>query len=269
MCRALSNGGRRCPCRASYRHRRAESARQRVSRYARWCDAAADAGDTEAATKYAAMLDQAVSDLEQLGGWRSTPAPVERHTRAGEFTPERTASWADEQLERALSECWDDPEAVDAIAAVIDAREAPSADVDQLAAEHDRLAVDVWARQPEWAEPDALTSPARRQPKRSRAQIARAEYEAYLDVQWMQAEADCNGQLLTPAARAAGVDSRSLFSGPINRALRHASEELQSWWGAHGRLSLAAFRYQALGWDSDRDAADRTRRETFDNAAAW
>lgn len=88
-------------------------------------------------------------------------------------------------------------------------------------------------------------------------------------MQWLQAEADCNGQLLNPKARSAGVDARSLFSGPITRALKHSSEELQAWWGRHGRLSLAAFRHQAFGRDSDAAAAERARMETFDGVAAW
>ena len=94
------------------------------------------------------------------------------------------------------------------------------------------------------------------------------EYETYLDVQWLQAESDCNGVLLTAEARAKGIDSRTLFSGNFNRAIKYASPELQSWWQANGRMSLGAFRHQMLGRNSDREAAEAAKYQTYD-AAAW
>lgn len=161
--------------------------------------------------------------------------------------------------------------ALDALELLVDARQAAEEKRSQRQAEqYARAAAEEHARQEAWAVPTPLTSPGLRKGARlTAAQQARADYATYVDVQWLQAETDCNGQLLTAQARAAGIDSRSLFSGPLPRALRHASEELQSWWGKRGRLSLAAFRHQALGWDSDAAAAERARMETFDYAATW
>jgi hypothetical protein len=192
-------------------------------------------------------------------------------TRAGEFTPERTATWSDAQLEQALAEVWDDQQAVDAIAALIDSRQAADAAVEQaLAGRYEDPRLQVWSQQPGWARRDPLVDPGRRPRSRLTAdQQLRADYETYIDSQWLQAESDCNGQLLTPAARQLGIDARSLFSGSTARALKYASEELQSWWAAHGRLTLAAFRHQAFGRDSDRAAAEQAKLGHFDDAATW
>lgn len=280
MCRSGNGDGptrRRCPCRRDPAYRALETARQRASRYARWCDAAADLDDHAAATKYGKLLDRAVADLEQRGRGHTVCAPVPPPppSRAAEFTAAATRDWTDDQLEQAVCDCLTaggDQPALDALERVIDARQA-AADLVVAAPAGRRHAQVAWEQitnREAWAEPSALLSPGLRPTSRlSPAQQLRADYETWVDTQWLQAETDCRGQLLTPAARAAGVDPRSLFSGPLPRALKHGSEELQSWWGAHGRLSLAAFRYQAIGRDSDRAAAEYGRRETFDNAAVW
>lgn len=192
-------------------------------------------------------------------------------TRAGEFTAETTALWSDEQLEQALTEVWDDQQAVDAIATLIDSRQAADDAVARaMAGQFEDPRAQAWSTEPGWARRDELVDPGLRPTSRLTAdQQLRADYETYVDTQWLQAEADCNGQLLTPAARQMGLDSRSLFSGSTSRAVKYASEELQSWWQRHGRLTLAAFRHQAFGRDSDRSAAEQARLGHFDNAAAW
>lgn len=216
-------------------------------------------------------LAQIHADLAAARGWPDEPGPQLPPSRAAEFTAEATADWSDEQLEQAIGECLYDLPALDALEHLVDARQA--ADEERTlhqAEEYARAAAEEQSRQDLWVTPTPLTSPGLRRTSRlTPTQQVRADYETYVDVQWLQAEADCNGQLLTAQARAAGVDSRSLFSGPLPRALKHASEELQSWWGKHGRLSLAAFRHQAFGRGSDAAAAERARMETFDHAAAW
>lgn len=68
-----------------------------------------------------------------------------------------------------------------------------------------------------------------------------------VDAQYLAAEMACHGQLLTPAARAAGVRARSLFTGPVRRAELYASEELKRFWLESPRLTFDA-------WLGDADA---------------
>lgn len=263
-----SEGGRRCPCREDPTARKRESARQRVSRYARRCDAAAEIGDTASEDHYDRLLRTALTDLEQTGGPTSPENTTWQPSRADEFTLDKTAGWSWDQLSEALNQVWDDPAAVDQLMFVVDTKQANEERLQQAEREQHELAM----RQADpWATADqALTNPAQRPHKRlSRREQARAEYETYLDCQYLQAEGDCNGVLLNQEGKAARVDPRTLFQGPLPRATKYASEELLSWWGRYGRLNFAAFKFQMLGEDSDRASADRVRRETFDMAPAW
>lgn len=268
MCRSKSESGRRCPCRADPERRRVESARQRVSRYARWCDAATDVGDMVAAAKYDRLMASALADLDEPQSDPQQPesGPV---SRADEFTVEKTADWSDERLEQVLSESWDDPAAVDQLMHVIDLRQSEAELRESMTAT--RQHAQAWASRDPWDTADsALTNPERRPASRlSAKERARVEFDTYVDCQYMQAETDCRGVLMTAEGYERGVDPRSLFQGPLSRAEKWASEELLSWWGKHGRLNFAAFRYQMLGYESDREAAARVKMETFDMVPAW
>lgn len=90
-------------------------------------------------------------------------------------------------------------------------------------------------------------------------QAVRRMYAEHVHMQHMAAEAASAGHLLTPAARATGVDPVSLFSGPVARARLHASEELKRWWEQHPRITFTQFRADMLGRSRDRVAAARTR----------
>ncbi|MEU1628184.1 hypothetical protein ABZ746_23210 [Streptomyces sp. NPDC020096] len=57
-----------------------------------------------------------------------------------------------------------------------------------------------------------------------------AAYRDHCERQWLAAEDWCRGVLLSGPAAAAGVDPRSLFSGPAHVAFARASEELRSFW---------------------------------------
>jgi hypothetical protein len=62
--------------------------------------------------------------------------------------------------------------------------------------------------------------------------------------------------MVNPAARAAGVSARSLFSGPRPRARKYASEELKRFWDeVTPRQSYTEFRSSLLGLPGD----DRVR----------
>lgn len=302
VCRAKVHGGRRCPgcsgpaaqARHNSRRRDGRQLRAAVLAYARRSgvanrEVAQLAGSPPlTARRWAVehhlagpelgvdLRDSDIAhirdDLARSRGWLDPPVPQLPPSRTAEFTAEATAGWSEEQLEAAIGECLqtNDTHALDALEQLVDARQSADEERRRQAEEYARAAAAEEARRDPWATPTPLTSPGLRTATRlSATQQLRADYECYLDVQWLQAEADCNGQLLTPEARAKGIDSRSLFSGSLSRAARYASWELQSWWGAHGRLTLAAFRHQAFGRDSDAAAAERARTRTFDNVAAW
>lgn len=72
-----------------------------------------------------------------------------------------------------------------------------------------------------------------------------------IELQYLAAEAECNGQLLNPAGRAAGISSRSLFMGPARTAAAYASEELLWYWQDNPRLTFDAW----LGDQDSRNSA--------------
>ncbi|WP_433426335.1 phage minor capsid protein (plasmid) [Microtetraspora malaysiensis] len=104
------------------------------------------------------------------------------------------------------------------------------------------------------AERRALLESERR-PGEDVDQAVRRLYAQWLDQVYDSAEGATNGNLLTPEAKAAGVNDRSLFSGPAARARKYASEELLRWWADNQRLTLTEFRAAWLGRDSDVKAA--------------
>jgi hypothetical protein len=69
----------------------------------------------------------------------------------------------------------------------------------------------------------------------------RVERAEEVDRRWNQAESATRGNMLNKAGRAAGVDERSLFTGPESRARRYASEELLNHWQSHPRPTAAYF----------------------------
>ncbi|MGW2292675.1 phage minor capsid protein [Streptomyces phaeochromogenes] len=83
-------------------------------------------------------------------------------------------------------------------------------------------------------------------PRLTRRQ-ARELYDEYVYRQYLKAEDDCRGYLLSKKAEAAGHYPLSLFSGPARIAHARASDELKEWWKEHGRLTQAEFIEQATG----------------------
>lgn len=272
MCRSVAHGGRRCPCHSDPYRRAVASATQRMSRYARWADAASDAGDAAAASRYDALMMKAVEDLDRLRAPEDLP-PVRTISYVPEQVPhtlESTQGWDDGQWAAALNAAMarGDQAEVDELAWLMDQQQSAEPVSPQETRSH-AVAMGSY-RSSEWVEPSALTDLSARPSRRvSAREAAREQYESYVDCQWMQAEADCRGTLLNAEGYRKGIDSRSLFSGSAARAEKYASEELLSWWSRYGRLNFAAFRYQALGWESDKDAAARNRAQQFSNAAAW
>ncbi|GAB2858482.1 hypothetical protein GCM10022221_67480 [Actinocorallia aurea] len=82
-------------------------------------------------------------------------------------------------------------------------------------------------------------------------------YAEFVDEQYVDAEAVTRGNLLSPEGRAAGIDPRSLFSGPASRARLYASEELKRYWqDVHPRMTATEWRAMMLGREADIRAAE-------------
>ncbi|WP_457028098.1 phage minor capsid protein [Kitasatospora sp. P5_F3] len=88
-------------------------------------------------------------------------------------------------------------------------------------------------------------------------------YAEHVYAQWLDAEDWCRGYLLTKKAERAGVDARSLFSGPSHIAYARASEELKRYWSEVApRLTLAEYSEHLTGIRSA--AADTARKAKND-----
>ncbi|MEV1003411.1 phage minor capsid protein [Nonomuraea sp. NPDC050202] len=100
-----------------------------------------------------------------------------------------------------------------------------------------------------------------RRPGETLDQVVRRLYDEWIEVQFVAAERYTRGILTNAAGRAAGIDGRTLLSGPQARADRYASDELRAWWEQHPRMTLVEFRAQMLGRASDRRAAQRAKEQ--------
>jgi hypothetical protein len=70
----------------------------------------------------------------------------------------------------------------------------------------------------------------------------RAEWYDAMFAQYMAAEAECRGNLLSREGLREGIaDPISLWSGPRDRAMRLASEELRDYWLVHPRMTITEY----------------------------
>lgn len=85
--------------------------------------------------------------------------------------------------------------------------------------------------------------------------------QAWMDwqhAQYLAADAECRGNLLSREGAAAGISEFSLWTGSAEDAARYASEELREFWLSHPRLSVSQFRAQARrGRKAAREAAGK------------
>jgi hypothetical protein len=81
-----------------------------------------------------------------------------------------------------------------------------------------------------------------------------------VDRLWLEAEAATRGVMLNRAGKAAGIDERSLFTGPESRARRYASEELLNHWQSHPRPTSAYFAGKDTTLGAQYTAPRRQRR---------
>lgn len=107
--------------------------------------------------------------------------------------------------------------------------------------------------------PDGRTSDERV----SQNDWARQQYDDYVAVQYDRAMIATNGQMVNERGRLAGVDSYSLFSGPVARVKKYGSEELQGFFGQNGRHTFASFHYSLFTWRSDYTAHENAKNEDF------
>ncbi|CAM3410885.1 hypothetical protein KIPE111705_07105 [Kibdelosporangium persicum] len=272
MCRAISEGGRRCPGCFDPIQRGLANIRQRIGRHDRNARKAADRADWDRETHYVALLERAIGDYEcATGGPAVGQAPP---TRAKQYTPEATVHWSDDDLSAELNRVHDDPAAVDQILSTLDWREQMERQRDaNIAADLDRKRHEkaereaAWLR--EWEDSSPLTNPSRRSSRRLKPeQVCREEYDAHLYTSYLQAENDCRGVLLSRAGRAHGVNPETLFSGPASRVRKYGSEELKTWFGRHGRITYAEWRYEWFGRDSDRKAARTAQHQSIGEVTA-
>lgn len=77
---------------------------------------------------------------------------------------------------------------------------------------------------------------------RDRWAAVHAEWHDFAHAQYLAAETDCRGHLLSREGLTAGIDPWSLWSGSARRADRYASEELRNFWQTNPRLTVTEFR---------------------------
>jgi hypothetical protein len=77
--------------------------------------------------------------------------------------------------------------------------------------------------------------------------LARDAFRQEIQRRHVAAEAATNGYMLNPLGKRAGIDERSLFTGPESRARKYASPELKEWWDQNGRPTAADFKASLLG----------------------
>lgn len=95
----------------------------------------------------------------------------------------------------------------------------------------------------------------------------RESYDAWVHTQWLRAEEECRGRLLSRRSMADGVDPRRLFTRELRSLEQHASPELQEWLAQPGneRMSYPEFRAMMVDDQAGRAAAQRRRNRGFES----
>lgn len=112
---------------------------------------------------------------------------------------------------------------------------------------------------------DAVRWAASDRPKRSLEDELRDEYDTWTHTQWLRAEEDTRGNMLTREARARGVSEHDLFTGRMS--LKWATPELQEWFSLPGnqRMSFPEFRAGRMTDKKAREAERRRRNRGFES----
>ena len=121
----------------------------------------------------------------------------------------------------------------------------------------------------------AILAECARQDRRARSRAAReALREQWHDgafSQYLAADAECRGNLLSRAGIAAGIaEWPALWTGTASRAMRYASEELREFWYANPRVTVSHYARQAReARRIARDEADLAAMPAPCPPAAW
>ncbi|MUK01814.1 hypothetical protein GM708_07615 [Vibrio cholerae] len=195
------------------------------------------------------------SALDSAGGHEPTEhqaLPAPRPSAADSLTAEsiRELSW--DEVSDLYERHADDPEAMERLEELVDAREAEEGGEDNDSS--------AWQEaEPPYGEGDHVSNPTLRATRKlTPHEVAREEYDSYVYSQISKCESELSFHL-NEKGRAAGISMDSLFTGPVSRVKKYGSEELNAWFAVNGRQSLASFRYGMFGWDSDFKASYRNR----------
>ncbi|MFK0085552.1 hypothetical protein [Glutamicibacter sp. NPDC090743] len=189
------------------------------------------------------------------------PVKAPHPTAAPTITEERIDSMSWDEVAEFASTLGDDPEAAEKLEELVDRREARElGEVEVDLDEPDQRLTPVMGEDP------VLNPAARAYRKLTPHERAREEYETYVYSQYQNCVSELSF-LVNKEGQAKNIDEMSLFTGPISRVKKYASEELQAWFARNGRQTLGSYRYAMYQWDSDADAARRVRLEGFDNVA--
>jgi hypothetical protein len=89
-------------------------------------------------------------------------------------------------------------------------------------------------------EESAEKATARKERARDKRQHRESEYRDEVYREWLHAENGIQGAvMLNRTGKAAGIDERSLFTGPESRVNKYASDELKEWFESHPRPTRA------------------------------
>lgn len=188
-------------------------------------------------------------------------------TRADDFTLATTADWTDEDFMDLMGNSWDDPELLDRIQSIMEAREVAAAPLpavtpiaDVVAAQSSPL-IDPFTGKA-YADPD-LNPTARPARKLSKAQVLEEDHQNYVSASYARAEEETSGVMLNEVGKRMGVSSYQLFTSNAATARKYASEELVTYWETYGRHSKGSFDYMMNQTPSSRKAFEATRRAGF------
>jgi hypothetical protein len=112
---------------------------------------------------------------------------------------------------------------------------------------------------------------AREERRRTRYAASRSEKRAVIENEYVRAEAATNGYMLNERGREAGVEPRTLFTGPESRARKFASEELLEYWEHNPRPTQAMFEGAdtRIGYTGASIASLGPRRRITSEEAEW
>ncbi|MER6874224.1 phage minor capsid protein, partial [Amycolatopsis sp. NPDC000673] len=225
-------------------------------------------GDLRAAERRRDQLAETVSDGNtERNRLDAIAAEQARRREAERLAAEKAAAvdvreLSDEQLAERLAEVGDDEDAVAAVLAELDRREADQqyaddpdaekwAEVDRLVEtglDYEQAYAEVFDKDVEKMRREDAIARLRREGYTGRGfdELARAAYAERLERDYFAAEAATNGFLLTQEGQRNGLDPRNLLRQNENYARRWASDELKQWWDKNGRVTFDQFAAELL-----------------------